>query len=649
MTAPYPDYRWCDTAVGGAGHRNNLSDYFRWRAPQGAVDCYRTVYRYPEAMQQHFNAAHSIRGYKGPLYADHLPIDFDAGDLAVSLENARMAVQQLAVRYDLPLEQLACFFSGAKGFHVLIPSVCFAPQPRTDLHTVFEHMVGRFFDAVKYDGGIYDNVRLFRMTNTKHSKSGLYKIQLSVRDLLTLTLDDILALAKEPQPTARPEAAYCEALAAAYREACEAVTARPAHREAPEGEKGELSPDARPCIAAMLEGVADRRHDCSLRIACHFAGQGVPSGGILALLRDWNRRNKPPIEERRAEDEFPKTAAAGATYDFGCNDDLRQQFCAGRCPFRSKVADEDKPVEVMDTGDAYDRYLDYIRDLAKAKINLGIPELDAATRGLAPGEVMQVIARTGVGKTALLLNLLYTISKEQGVPSLFFSLEMPLAQVFERMVQITANVSGRSVEEFAKLQVKDPGAAAHSSFDRAMREFGSVYFVDRDFLKHEDLLPYIDAAAERAGQQVRLVCIDYMGRMRGQRGQNAYEAMSEIAQQLKHIAKERNLAVLSLHQTNRAGTDGSTPITLDMMRDSGVAEEAADFILGMWRPEMPQAHGKEFEPVEIAILKARRGAQARVEVLFRKPTLRIGEEAHVFEDDEMAKQRFKRERGYESA
>src|SRR3972149_10229533 len=112
--------------------------------------------------------------------------------------------------------------------------------------------------------------------------------------------------------------------------------------------------------------------------------------------------------------------------------------------------------------------------------------------------------------------------------------------------------------------------------------------------------------------------------MRGTARDN-YSLISELAKQLKLLAKELDLAVIYLHQTSRAGRTGQEEISLDMGRDSGVAEEAADFILGLWRPELgnKKAQEQESEELKIAILKNRKGRIGTKSFIFEKTTLRI--------------------------
>ena len=52
---------------------------------------------------------------------------------------------------------------------------------------------------------IYDSSRILRLVNTRHPKSGLCKIPLTLDELMGWSLDDILECAKTPRPFTMPE------------------------------------------------------------------------------------------------------------------------------------------------------------------------------------------------------------------------------------------------------------------------------------------------------------------------------------------------------------------------------------------------------------------------------------------------------------
>jgi len=105
--------------------------------------------------------------------------------------------------------------------------------------------------------------------------------------------------------------------------------------------------------------------------------------------------------------------------------------------------------------------------------------------------------------------------------------------------------------------------------------------------------------------------------------------MSQAARELKNIAKRHRVALVTLCQVDREGASGGEPITLRMARDSGVIEEAADYLLGIWRPELREGLEREQRrelrgQFKLRVLKNRHGPAPRtVTLAFEDTTLRI--------------------------
>ena len=83
-----------------------------------------------------------------------------------------------------------------------------------------------------------------------------------------------------------------------------------------------------------------------------------------------------------------------------------------------------------------------------------------------------------------------------------------------------------------------------------------------------------------------LVVIDYLGLMQGNRpAKERFVEMSGVVTDLKALAGELRVPILSLAQINREGAKGGgefTPPTLDQIRDTGTAEEHADNVIVLW-------------------------------------------------------------------
>jgi replicative DNA helicase len=279
-----------------------------------------------------------------------------------------------------------------------------------------------------------------------------------------------------------------------------------------------------------------------------------------------------------------------------------------------------------------------IKENLGGKVTWGIDWLDTKTRGLSPGQVGMLLARAGVGKTALIINTLAANSAQQ-IPALFVSLEQLGAEVFERMAQNATEMTGEAIEfGFGTGDLEFMGSVR----DRVGGRFSRVLVCDKSALTLPQLKAYIEAASTKLGERVRLLCVDYFGLLK-QDGHDAYQRATEIAKGLKEVAKDCRVAVICIVQLNRTGGKGAIEVEMNMARDAGTIEEAADVMVGMWKAvsdEEGASHGVAVEgpnhswttvepgpgyyPVYIKLLKNRKGAgDERTAMMFRASVMRF--------------------------
>ena len=261
------------------------------------------------------------------------------------------------------------------------------------------------------------------------------------------------------------------------------------------------------------------------------------------------------------------------------------------------------------------------RSTSSPVVRLGFGSLDADMRGISPGQVCGFAARTAVGKTWALATVEHNCMSSYGVLSL--SLEMPGMEWAERALAIYADVAPEQVEIWAKQKVLVERAA---SFVAASR---NVVLCEEP-VNVAALGNLIEMARKRV--HVKLVMVDYLG-MLSAHGRDSYERASTIGKQLKETAKRMDVAIVVAMQLSRAGGDGSTPVTLDMLRDSGVIEESMDFVVGCWRP----GRDAKINPAEqlalqdvmrCQLLKNRKGPDGRVvDLTFREHSRMLYEQA----------------------
>jgi replicative DNA helicase len=222
------------------------------------------------------------------------------------------------------------------------------------------------------------------------------------------------------------------------------------------------------------------------------------------------------------------------------------------------------------------KYRQLMKDIDKKRFRLGLPEIDHHIRGVAPGEVLTIIAYSGTYKTALLQNLLNRQAAATDLYQLLFSLEMPAEKIHEREMQMYCDLSGVEVERrYRNEDVSELEASAvRSGANR-------VLVVEEGRLNLERMKGYVSMADVKHGA-VGCVGIDYMGLM-GATAKTLFEKSSELSFGIKDFAKEMNLPVVVLSQVNRQyAASKEAGIETDAAKGGGDIEAGCDFMLGMF-------------------------------------------------------------------
>ena len=216
--------------------------------------------------------------------------------------------------------------------------------------------------------------------------------------------------------------------------------------------------------------------------------------------------------------------------------------------------------------------LDQINEGA-GEITLGFPSQDNAIGGLRYGELLLFMARTTVGKTFWALNTINNMTAYSQDKVALFSLEMNKTSILERLCQIRFSLD----RETAKERLKS---------DNQTRDFFKDTFKNLFIFTYNYSIAEVELKIKETGS--RIVFIDYLDLLREQqsKSQSRYERISDLIIESKRIAKRQDSLIIILHQLQRQAEEGSIPVRLTMARDSGVVEEASDFILGAWRPEL---------------------------------------------------------------
>ncbi len=275
---------------------------------------------------------------------------------------------------------------------------------------------------------------------------------------------------------------------------------------------------------------------------------------------------------------------------------------------------------------------DTLRDDA-GRLWLGLPTLDNILEGLRPGEVFGLMARPGIGKTLVLGHITRAVA-DTAFGHVFFSLEMPAAQIVDRIAGAHFGVNRHTLRDRLRA-----GALDTSSYEDTFARF---VLVDAPGLSVADMsakLRQLQAGVFR-DVPLRMVTVDHLGLIGGDRRMNTYDRVSTQARELKELAKRFNVTVVLAVQVNReAGGDGSKELGLGSARDSGVVEEAMDYLVAMRRLDRSQTlsafEREKYRDVLFAkVVKNRHGApDTEIAIRFDARTLQLSEDPSLVADE----------------
>mgnify|MGYP005772941607 CR=1 FL=1 len=251
----------------------------------------------------------------------------------------------------------------------------------------------------------------------------------------------------------------------------------------------------------------------------------------------------------------------------------------------------------------------------------GFKHLDRITNGLQRSDLIVIAARPGMGKTSLSMNIVENVCLVKGKTAAVFSLEMPRAQIVQRLLCAHAGVSMEKALS-GKLSQKEWKNLMIAS-DKLQKS--NLYIDDSSRVTPAEVLSKCRRLAAAKGG-IDLVMIDYIQLMGGSSGkgdkngnlfENRQQEISSITRDLKIMAKELNVPVIALSQLSRAVEQrpDHRPMLSDL-RESGAIEQDADVVMFIYRDDYYN-HDSEMKGIsEIIIAKQRNGPIGTVNLVW---------------------------------
>jgi len=240
-------------------------------------------------------------------------------------------------------------------------------------------------------------------------------------------------------------------------------------------------------------------------------------------------------------------------------------------------------------------------------IGSGLSDLDRLTTGFQRGDLIIIAAKTGLGKTALALNIASNTMIRERSKVLIFSLEMTREQLGTRMIS-----SETGIDSYA-LRTGYIAADKWTVIAGIAAEISQCNFWIHD---KSISLAELDSRARQTVDEngkLDLVIVDYLQLVHGsKRAENRTQEVTEISRGLKAIATDLDVPVIALSQLNSEGE----------VRESRAIEQDASLVLII---EMDKDSLRKNDLVEavININKNRNGPLGSINVQYRKAVTRF--------------------------
>jgi KaiC/GvpD/RAD55 family RecA-like ATPase len=569
-------------------------------------DWYRSLYYYHEDSKRYFDEhEHSLAGYAGSAFSDRLLFDLDSeSDLELAKKDTIKLLERLS--FDIPdiANHVNLYFSGAKGFHVelLLKNVLSPEELKEICANIAE-------DLPTFDSKVYNTTRLIRLPNTKHNKSGLYKIELEPADLTELTIDQIRERAKSPVTTNfNTTPVDNEDFLKKYKEVKKAKSVIVDINATIEGIRGlddidfHKCPKHIPrCVFALSHGIMvsgqGERSAIFLRLAAFYRNQGMNKDVTYNVLKGISRLNAGlyPEKEPFAKSEIWNNVVSVAFNEAGANkvnpggwgtdpsNDLLKKYCDAiksdcKCVLHAKATESKTTIHIDDVSSSFQSFAE---NLDKNTVKTGIDLIDKNMK-IVVGTTTLLVGACGSGKTSIALTIMEN-ANALDQHTMFFSLDMHKTLVYLKLAQKVTSYTQDQVLNFFKMKdrtkIEEIRKAISLKFNKTLFDFSNT-------LTMEEMRDKVFEAERQTGNKIKLVVVDYASRVTGQFS-DSYANARYNALKSTEVADRTDAAWIYLSQISRNAGDGSTPLrTKRAAKESGDWEESASNVLTVWRPFM---------------------------------------------------------------
>lgn len=536
-----------EKSIGNRGNVVKISDV---SSEPADYERYMSLFPFDKGIVDWVKVNESVAGYKGIHYAPVFFFDIDSKYLTKAYEATKELVNKLYQQYSIPIDDMLIYFSGSKGFHVGLHENLFGGiTPSGDVPEKcrkFADLIKDSFEIDEIDTSIYESNRIFRIVNSRHSDTGLYKIPITY-DELRSGLKKVQANAVKPRSTFVRKPSYkINKIDALSEDFNSYILQNHANQDDTLIEEDNF-------FAPAQEG---ERNTTMFKQACMlYEKTELYDKSIKGILQNINKASESPITDKEIDDLLVKAKRK-----------------VQKNKEKNESEEEAKPFFNL-INEWYESILP-----EHNKLSLFFDNMDYDTKGKLRGKLGSVIGKGGTKKSVFAQFLAYYNIMKKNSRVIYSSMEMSITQLGDRLINMAVeDEHDKSVEELAKLESEEHGKAKTYAEYTAKKYSDNLLITSKGSMTAEKYDKLIEKAHTRYGD-VDMLIVDGLSMMGGKGTET--ELANEHTKKLKEIANKWNIFVMLIVHTNKTG-DKSTRNANDLARASEKIIDNSDFTISM--------------------------------------------------------------------
>lgn len=574
-------------------------------------EAYESLYIYNESHYNQLKETGSLAGIQD-VVTDKVVFDFDSQtNPEEALADAKTLVGRILAD-GFSEEEILCAFSGNKGIHVEVALK--GTVSRDEFESIIETYAG---DLKTFDTSVKDQQRVFRLPFSFNTKSGLYKFPMSATTLLdeSTTINEMKEYAANPsvedgvevlQSIKKADNKFKIKKKAEKKEQSTSLVASES-TDFPDFSKNKTGlTNAKYALACgyFEEG---ERHEAVMILSSTYRALGWELENAYRNIKGTiaQRNRRLGIEswtEDQKEELWTEVSSVynptwkGGTYkeDSGLLKKVKERY---------KINSDTEGNPVVNLNQIDDIFSNFAENIDKNTLRLGIPSFDDHIR-VTTSTLVGLLAAPSAGKSSIAFGILNSTSND-GIKSMFFSLDMAAPQVYQRLAQRHTGMHSDRI--FKAYKNREKGVIADIK-EKLAKEYANVKFCFRGAMNVELIRELILKEKEISGEFPKLVVIDYLENITTPLSSDPTIAKGYVARSLKDIANEFSICVLLLTQPAKiAGGPANELNSYTDIKGSSVVGEACAQVITMHRPGFNPKDTSNDTFLNLTVVKNRMG------------------------------------------